>query len=121
MKVVSIINVILQGLCFIGTISSIIFSYYDGKSRGYAGNHFNEDLLVILVIAAILLGGYQVLHAFVMSIIKLVKKEFGWLMGIYWLLGLAYVFLWMSIFFMSVSSFIDEILLFKKIDIHKNT
>ena len=85
MKVSKIINVSLQGFGFLETIISLVLCYFDNKESGYSFGHFEQNASIIVIIAEVVIGGYQLIHAFVTSILKLVRKEFGWLMGIYWL------------------------------------
>src|ERR1041385_6983588 len=88
-KVVNIINVVLQGLAILIALGAILSSYFDSKSN-FSGDNFGDRVIIILFVTGILLGPYQLLHAFVISIIKLVHKKFDWLLGAYWLISLAY-------------------------------
>ena len=91
MKVANIINIVLQSLAFLGTIIAMLLCYFENASDGYSNRHLVENESIIIAISLFFLGGYQLIHAFVMSILKLVRKEFNWLLGIYWILGLLYV------------------------------
>ncbi len=101
MKVANIINVSLQGIGLVGTIIALILCYFDNQSSGYSINHFEQNASIVVIIAEFVLGAYQLIHAFVISILKLVRKEFGWMMGIYWILGLAYIISWLVLLGMS--------------------
>ena len=54
------------------------------------------------------LGFYQFIHAFVMSILKLIRKEFNWLIAIYWILGLVYMIGWVVLLAMSHRITMDD-------------
>jgi hypothetical protein len=102
MKVANIINVVVQGLGILGTFSCLTFCYFDNLQDDF-NNHLLENEAIISGIAFIFIYGYQIINAIVMSIIKLVRKEFNWLMGIYWLLGLVYISFWIFLFAGSMS------------------
>lgn len=109
MKVVNIINVILQGLGLLITLVSMFFCYSESSNDSYGNRHMLESEAIIIGIAFIFVGGYQFMHAFVMSILKLVQKEFNWLLGIYWILGVVYIIGWFVIFAMTkMNSFGDD-------------
>ncbi len=113
MKVANVINVILQGFGFVVTIIALLLCYSDNKENGYSIGHFEQNASIIVVIAEVVIGGYQLIHAFVISILKLVRKEFGWLMGIYWILGVAYVISWFVLLAASnLMSMGDDVIIF---------
>ena len=94
MKVSKIINVSLQGFGFLVTIISLVLCYFENKESGYGYSHFEQNASIIVIIAEVMIGGCQLIHAFVTSILKLVRKEFDWLIGIYWILGISYIIMW---------------------------
>ena len=68
--------------------------------------------MIIAFAAEMLLGLYQLFHAFVISIIKLVNKTFSWLFGIYWILVLLIILGWAVMLFASnFNSFGDDVIL----------
>lgn len=101
MKIRRIINVIVQGLAIIITLVCMIFCYVDRNRSDLPDYYLLQDLGIIVGVAFIFIGGYQVIHAFVTSILRLVQKQFNWLLGIYWILGLLYIIFWIVFVLMS--------------------
>ena len=91
MKVANIINVILQGLGFLGTIIAMILGYFEKEADNYTFRDVAGSESIISLVALIFLGGYQLIHALVISILKSVRKEFNRLFSIYWILIVLYI------------------------------
>ncbi len=109
MKVTRIINVIVQVLGLLGAIATIILCYSEDKANGLNDRRLNDDILIIVFITEAMFGIYQIIHAFVTSILKLVNKTFGWLHGIYWILVVICFMVWIGFLFSSkFNSFGDE-------------
>jgi hypothetical protein len=88
-KIVNIINVVLQGLTILIALGAIFSSYFDSKSN-FSGDDFGDRVIIILFVTGIFLCPYQLLHAFVLSVLKVVQKKFDRLFGAYWIICLAY-------------------------------
>ena len=90
MKTATLINVIVQGVGLFATVITMLVRYFD-RAGGFEDYRLKEDFAIILGLSFLFICSYQLLHAFVTSILKLVRKEFNWLLGIYWILVVAYI------------------------------
>ena len=107
MKVVRVINVVVQSLVIIAGIVAALFNYFQ-EDPAYGSYRRDDELMIIFFVTETLLGVYQLLHAFITSILKLVHRTFSWLLGIYWIVVVVIFLVWFSFLFLGNLNAFDE-------------
>ncbi len=112
MKIVRIINVVVQSLVIIAGIVTAIFNYSQ-EDPNYGSYRRDDEMMIIFFVTETLLGLYQLMHAFITSILRLVHKTFTWLLGIYWIAVVVVCLVWFSFLFLgNLNAFDEEVFVF---------